>query len=258
MPWNVAPAELEAAPRPVVAIGRNYPRGWRIPPHSHRRAQLVHAARGLMTVRAEGGTWVVPPGSAVWMPAGVTHWIDCAGALEMRSVWLDATAARGLPDRCVVLRVSPLLRELILRAVELPILYAEDGPEGRLVAVLLDEIATAREAPLHLPMPSDPGLARVCQAILDDPADRRGLEAWAEAAGASPRTFERRFRRETGLSFGAWRARARLLAGLALLAEGRSVTAVALDLGYDSVSAFIAMFRRSLGETPGRYLGRRV
>jgi AraC-like DNA-binding protein len=256
MPWNAAPAELEAAPRPLVAIARDYPRGHRIAPHRHRRAQLVHAARGLMTVRTEEGAWVVPPGSAVWMPAGVEHWIDCAGALQMRSVWLAPEAARDLPERCAVLRASPLLRALILRAVDLPILYDEAGAEGRLVAVLLDEIAAAREAPLHLPMPRDARLGWVADALLADPADGRGVAAWAREAGASARTFERLFRRDTGLSFGAWRSRARVLAALALLAEGRSVTATALELGYDSVSAFIAMFRRALGETPGRYLGR--
>lgn len=256
MPWNAEPADLEAAPRPLVAIARDYPRDHRIAPHRHRRAQLVHAARGLMTVRAEAGAWVAPPGSAVWMPAGVEHWIDCAGVLAMRSVWLAPEAARGLPERCAVLRVSPLLQALILRAVELPILYDESGPQGRLIAVLLDEIAAAREAPLHLPMPRDARLGRVAEALLGDPADARGVADWARVAGASARTFERLFRRETGLSFGAWRGRARVLAALALLAEGRSVTATALDLGYDSVSAFIAMFRRTLGETPGRYLGR--
>ena len=257
MPWNLDRAEVEDAPRPLVAIARNYPRGHLIEPHRHGRAQLVYAARGLMTVRAEAGAWVAPPERAVWMPAGVEHWIDCAAGIHMRSVWLAPEAAAALPARCVVLRISPLLRELILRAVELPVLYDEAGADGRLVAVLLDEIAAAREAPLHLPLPRDPRLARIAEAILRDPADGRASEAWAREAGASPRTLERLFRRETGLTFGAWRSRARVLAALALLAEGRSVTATALELGYDSVSAFIAMFRRALGETPGRYLGRR-
>jgi AraC-like DNA-binding protein len=258
MPWNLDRAEVETAPRPLVAIARNYPRGHQIAPHRHGRAQLVYAARGLMTVRAEAGAWVAPPERAVWMPAGVEHWIDCAAGIHMRSVWLSPEAARRLPGRCVVLRISPLLRELILRAVELPILYDEGGAEGRLVEVLLDEIAAASEAPLHLPLPQDARLGRIAEAILRDPADGRALDAWAREAGASARTLERLFRRETGLSFGAWRGRARVLAALALLAEGRSVTATALELGYDSVSAFIAMFRRALGETPGRYLGRRA
>ena len=30
---------------------------------------------------------------------------------------------------------------------------------------------------------------------------------------------------------------------------------VTLELGYDNVSAFIAMFKRELGVTPGRYRG---
>jgi len=55
------------------------------------------------------------------------------------------------------------------------------------------------------------------------------------------------------MTFGKWRQQLRLLSALRLLAEGQSVTAIALEVGYDSPSAFIAAFKTMLGTTPGRY-----
>jgi AraC-like DNA-binding protein len=256
MPWNLRPDELEALPRPVAALANNYADGHVIARHRHRRAQLVYAARGVMTVKTESGAWVVPPQRAVWMPAGMEHEVHCARTLAMRSLFIEPAAAAGMGQACRVVNVTPLLRELILRAVELPGLYDEAGPEGRLVALILDEVLNLETAPLHLPLPRDPHLAALTGALLDDPADRRGLDAWAAELGLSTRTLARRFQREIGMGFAAWRQQARLLQAVARLAEGASVTTLAYDLGYDTPSAFIAMFRRSLGVTPGRYFDR--
>lgn len=255
MPWNFSLDDLEAVPRPVVALARDYPGGHRIAPHRHARAQLVYAASGVMTVTTDGGAWVVPPERAVWMPAGVTHAIDCAGSLAMRTLYVRSDAAPDPPGGCRVVNVSPLLRELILHAVAMPALYDEAGPDGRVAAVILDQLRALPAAPLHLAMPSDRRLRRVAEALLADPADGRSLDQWAALAGISARSLARHFLQETGQSFGAWRQQARLLTALAWLAEGRSVTATALDLGYESPSAFIAMFRRAFGTTPGRYFG---
>ena len=41
------------------------------------------------------------------------------------------------------------------------------------------------------------------------------------------------------MSFGRWRQQARLFAALEMLAQRKSVTEVAITVGYDSVSAFI-------------------
>ncbi len=166
---------------------------------------------------------------------------------------LGADAAAPLPATCSVISVSPLLRALILRAVELPLLYDEAGPDGRIMALILDEIRTLPALPLHLPWPVDQRLARLCAAIRDDPASGRSLGAWALTMGASSRTLARLFRRETGMSFGAWRQQVRLLEALGRLATGQPVTTVALDLGYQSPSAFTSMFRRALGCAPTRY-----
>ena len=159
----------------------------------------------------------------------------------------------GLPTTPAVVQVRPLLREIILGVVAFRQPYPADGREARLAAVLLDELVVARTAPLHLPMPRDPRLRRITDRLLVDPADRRPLEGWARTAGASTRTLARLFRRDTGLGFADWRREARLLRALERLAAGEAVTTVALELGYDGPSAFIAMFRARLGTTPGRY-----
>ncbi len=253
---------IEALPQRVVAFRRDLNDGETIPPHHHRRAQLVYASEGVMTVTTDHGAFVVPPQRAVWLPAGVEHRIDARGSVAMRTVYVEATDAtdaagssetQGLPTQVRVLHVTRLLRELILAAVDLPRTYRPDSPEERLMSVILDQIRVLPIAPLSLPMPDDARVMRVAQALLADPSDGRNLTAWAAEVGASARTLARLFIRETGMSFGAWRQQLRLLRGLELLAAGQPVTTVALDLGYDSPSAFIAMFRRNLGTTPTRY-----
>jgi AraC-like DNA-binding protein len=238
-------------PRPVVAMASDYPAGFRVAPHHHDRAQLVFASAGVMAVTTAAGTWVVPPQRAVWVPAATGHEIRMHGSVSLRTLYVAPDA--GLPETCRVITVSPLLRELILRAMEVPARYDEDGPEGRVMALILDELRLSAAAPLYLPRPSDRRLLRVTEALLEDPGDRRPLTAWAKQAGASPRTLARLFAKETGLGFRAWRQQARLLQALVGLAQGRPVTVLALDLGYDSPSAFIAAFKRAFGVTPARY-----
>jgi AraC-like DNA-binding protein len=250
---SLNPDHYQDVPRPIAAMAKDFPDGNRVAPHLHRRAQLVFAAQGVMVVSTEQGTWVVPPNRAVWMPAATLHAIRSWGDVAMRTLYIRADAAAALPQKCCVIAVSPLLRELILRAVELPLLYDEAGPDARVMALILDEIRALPVLPLHLPWPADARLQRLCAAIQEDPAGARTLEHWAASVGASSRTLARLLRKETGMSFGAWRQQVRLIDALGRLATGQKVTAVALDLGYQSPSAFTSMFRRALGQAPTRY-----
>jgi len=257
-PVSPAVRALEASPRPIAASANDYPQGHHIAPHHHARGQLLHAETGTMTVRTEGATWLVPPGLGVWVPAGTTHEVHAVTDLRMRTLYVLPAAADAarLPAGCQVVEVPPLLHELILRATRRPALWDPDGPDGRLMAVILDVLGELEPTPLDLPMPVDRRLAVIGDALLADPSDDRPLEAWAGIVGTSPRTLARGFLRETGLTFGRWRQRRRLLAAVERLAGGEAVTTVALDLGYESPSAFTAMFRRTLGVPPSRYLRR--
>lgn len=222
------------------------------PRHHHARGQLLGAERGLLTVDAGSSRWVVPATHAVWIPPGISHGLTSHGPYSGWSVYIAAAACTLLPNKPCTLAMSGLLREAVTRAAGFEAMTLTPSQE-RLAGVIIDEIGALPEVDLGLPMPQDPRLIRIAHALTARPDDGRRLEAWAAWAGISPRTLSRRFRAETGCSFSEWRQRVRLLRALELLAAGKPVTAIALDLGYDNVSAFIALFSRVFGTTPGRY-----
>jgi AraC-like DNA-binding protein len=158
---------------------------------------------------------------------------------------------RAFPRTCAVVNVTPLLRELILRTVQVGALDAAVPGQKRLIGVILDELKVLVAAPLQLPLPRDSRAARFAALV------ERGTGApfadLLRQCGASRRTMERIFRAETGMSMGQWQRRQMLLDALRRLAAGENVSSVAGELGYNSASAFIAMFRRELGQTPKRY-----
>ncbi len=246
--------DYQYVPRPVAALAKAYRGGHRIPPHSHPRGQLLHAISGTMRVLTPAGAFVVPPLRAVWLPPGLEHEVRMAGPVEMRTLYIAAEAAADLPADCRVLDVSLLLRELILAAIAEPVEYDTEGRAGLVMQLILAELRRLPAEPLGLPMPRDARLRRLCDGLLDDPGKPLGLEQWAERSGASARTLTRLFQSETGMSFRRWRERARLAEAMARLAQGEAVSQVARLLGYDSASAFAAMFRRQLGVAPQRYM----
>ncbi|ABQ24992.1 transcriptional regulator, AraC family [Geotalea uraniireducens Rf4] len=221
--------------------------------HVHPRGQLIYASSGMMRVICSRDVWVVPPSQAVWVPPNQEHEVYFPGDTALRSLFVDPSAVTGLPLQCTVLKVAPLLRELILRAVQIGNSYAPDGAEWRVMQVLLDELRIAEATPLRLPMARDERVMRVIDALLKSPGDNRGLDAWGKIAGASSRTLARLFVSETGLTFGGWRKRLLLHKALDRLDRGEQVTGIAFDLGYQSLSAFIEMFRKELGVSPRRY-----
>jgi len=248
--------EYEDTPRDVVATGNDYPAHFVLPAHAHKRNQLLYAATGVVKVITPEGSWVVPPRRALWIPAGVMHEVHMDGAVSTRSAYVqqEAADAAQLSRHCQVISVSPLLHELLQVAVDLPAEYALDGRDGRIMALLIDEIRTMPTLALNTPLPSEPRLRRLCRAMLDAPALEIDIDAMADKAEMSRRSFTRSFRQQTGMSFAAWRQQACLLAALTRLGRGESITQVAIELGYGSTSAFTAAFRRVLGAPPSRYL----
>jgi AraC-like DNA-binding protein len=235
------------------SLATNYPNGYVIEPHTHAWHQLLYATTGAMTVSAERSSWMIPPGKAVLIPAGFRHSIRMWGTVEMRSLYFPPSVEVAGDAR--VLSVTPLLKELILRVVEMAALDSREPAHNRVLAVLLDEIHTPPDAPLMLPIPVDPRARGVAQYVMACPSAGETLEQLCRQHGASRRTLERLYREETGLSFGMWRQKVRMLDSIRQLAEGKSVTNAALDSGYVSVSAFIAAFKRTFGCTPGQLDG---
>ena len=226
--------------------------------HRHRKGQLLLALRGVLSCEVEGGLWIVPPQSAIWMPGGVLHNIKAVGAIEGYNVFIDPAAASNLPSTCCTISATPLLRELLIRSASLSALYPEGGMESHVATLLLDEIAAAPTGNLHLPMPTDGRLRKIVKMMMADPADRGTIETWAKRAGLSERTLARILSRETGMSFGRWRQQLNIMLALQWLAKGASIGQVAADLGYESAGSFVTMFRRTLGTSPGRYMAERT
>lgn len=239
--------------KPVLARAVEMQKAIRTRLHNHPRAQLIYSINGVVRVLTSEGTWIVPPTQAVWIPTGVMHETLAVNKVSVRNLFIDPTATENLPKNVCVISVSPLLRELILKAVSIGHEYQLDSSEYRIMQVILDTLKEAQPTTLHLPMGKDPRLQKVIEILLQSPDSNRTLEDWAAYAGASSRTLARLFTKETGMNFGQWRNQLHLIEAIDRLGQGQSVTNVAIDLGYNSPSAFIAMFRKKLGKPPVAY-----
>jgi AraC-like DNA-binding protein len=171
----------------------------------------------------------------------------------VQTLYLAANISGALPERCCAINVSPLLRELILYIVRIGAIDKSIATRARLVGFLLDQLSEMPTIPLQLPLPSDERAKKAAAWMRAHPDDGGSLRQIARKASASVRTLERLFQGETGMTIGRWRQQLRLLHALRFLAAGRPVTEVALEVGYDSTSAFIAAFKQVFGTTPARY-----
>ena len=243
---------LDDAGPPLIALAGKQSAPRESGAHQHPTGQLIGLFEGLLSVRTDKGAWVLPTTRAAWIPPSTMHAARSHGPFSGWATYVSPRACAALPDEPRIIEVTGLLREAIVRAAEWD--YAPlDSRQRSIAAVILDEIAGSAADAFSLPMPADARLLRIATALADAPADTRTLETWSEWAHVAPRTVSRRFVAETGLTFTAWRQRARLMRALELLAAGEPVTSVALELGYDNASAFIALSRRTFGTTPGRY-----
>lgn len=241
--------------RPVLAHGRLLRSGAAVHPHSHPRGQLLWAMRGVLRVVSGASVWIVPPSHAVWIPGDMPHHVVTESEADTRNLYVDPSCpVRQGRGGCSVLLLTPLMRALILRMGAETGAAPYDARRLRLCAVVLDEIEALQDAPLTLPGGRDPRLVRLAGHLGQAPGDPRPLTELAAIAGASPRTLERLFRAETGLTFRQWRSRLRLLSAIERLARGESSTAIAWSLGYSSPSAFVAAFRQQFGSPPQSFL----
>ncbi|WP_245427833.1 AraC family transcriptional regulator [Roseiarcus fermentans] len=260
--WNDL-AELmptvESARRDVVTVGvKMVTEGLELEDHSHHKAELLLGLSGVFRCEVEGGIWIVPPQSALWVPGGMVHRIAVFGNIDSYAAFFQPGADAKLPTRCCTLAVTPLLRELIVRSAQFPADQEVAAIESGVAALLLHEVSTAPLGNFHLPMPTDPRLRSIFQDMMTNPADRGTLETWAKRAGFSVRSLERVIAAETGMSFGRWRQQLSITLSVQWLAGGASVKQVAGDLGYENVSSFITMFRKALGVSPARFMAERT
>ena len=242
--------DYQSVPRPLAAMPKTFEDGFEIAPHRHPRDQFIYAVTGVMRVRTATEAWIVPPDRAVYLPAHTDHAITMRGRVEMRTLYIASNAHRDLPPAPAVLEVSLLLRELVLALIDEPVVYDEKGRGGAAAFLILSEIAKARRLALVIPMPRDPRLLRVCNALMADPSNRTTLDNWVDTAGASVRTLARLFEADLGISFAAWRQRVRFHNALEAIIAGEPITRVAERSGYQSASAFSSAFRKAMGQAP--------
>lgn len=242
----------EAVRRSVVGIAKAYPANLLADFHSHPKAQLLYAVSGAMRVETRSTSFIIPPSTALILPAHITHSIFMDGPVDRRTLFIHESVANNAMKKPKVIAVTRLMRELIIEICKEPVDWELNGRGHFIAMLMLDEIERSNIVPVDLALPKDARLYRVVNAIKANPADKRCLADWAEFAGASERTLARLFRTETGLSFRQWRQQARLTIAMSLLTRGDSSQKVASISGFDNQSAFGVAFRKFFGMTPGQ------
>ena len=250
--WRALTVPASDAPQPLTIRVESMPPRSRFHEHQHDWHQLVYAISGVLIVSVDGTRFVIDPEHGAWVPAGVPHEVSSLYGCEFRSLWIENLPGQARADACCVLSVSPLLRSLINEAARVDRMI-DAAYFGELSAFIFTQLRRAPRVAFALPWPGSGPLQAICEAIYEDPADPRELDHWGAALGVSVRTLARKFNSEVGVTFSAWRAKARVARAIEMLKHGESVTETAFTLGYASVSSFTFMFRLNMGVSPSAY-----
>ncbi|KJG16351.1 AraC family transcriptional regulator [Photobacterium angustum] len=228
-----------------------------LPFHTHRKGQLVLPLSGCVRCKIANAIWMVPTNCAVWIPSQVPHSLTISDDIDICNLFIEPDVI-GLPEKACTLSVSPLLRELIVKLAELDQFYEDEGNTARLVDVLIYELSTMPSEQFDFPIPEEPRLQKIALALIANPSDRSTVSEWASKYAMSERTLARLVKQELGLTFGNWRGQLHIVIALQKLSSGEPVQRISEDLGYESVSAFITFFKRTLGRPPKQYIKKRV
>ncbi len=253
----VSVSDPDLTPLPAVAYQLDFvDYEAEIPLHVHRKGQLILALHGAVTCIAGNEIWIVPPNCGIWIPGGVPHSARATANARLNYLFVEPDAA-NLPETGCTLSVSPMIREMVDRLARERADYRADSHAARIARVLLDELARMPRERFNLTISSHPKIRAMADALTIEPSDRSTLSDWASRIAMSDRSLARLFIRETGLTFGRWRQQLHLVVALRELASGETVQNVAAELGYESVNAFITMFKKALGTTPAQYFSQR-
>ncbi|OTG79844.1 AraC family transcriptional regulator [Acinetobacter sp. ANC 4558] len=242
----------------LISMGSRHQHGSIIAPHSHDRAQLLYASKGTIRVQTADHIWLVPPQCALWIPAFIEHGVTPLSEVRLSTVLVEQSAAYVMGEKCFLVRMTNLLKELVLRFNQLDMIektgspYSEDL-EKSLQLLIFDEIKQALTYPIEIPWPKDKRLVLVCEQLILHPEQCKDLNIWSDRIGTSSRTLMRLFRKETGLSYRAWIQQMHVVLALDFLAQGETISYIAKSLGYTNASAFSAMFKRHLGYSPQKF-----
>lgn len=228
------------------------------PNESHDWGEFVFSFSGVIELDVGGRTYLTPPHYGLWLPPRTAH--GATARSETRYCVLDVAAhlCQRLPARVCTLAAGPIIKAILADLGARQVDYPRDKDDERLMQVVVDQMSRAPSQDTYLPQSEDRALCQVLEALRQQPSDNRSLEAWANVVHSTERTLSRRCQRDLGMSFQEWRQRLRIVRALSMLADGLSVQTVALELGYSTSSAFIAMFHRLVGAPPDEYRKRLV
>jgi len=247
---------MTKGPRPVHFRSYLLKSNTGVLPHAHEFAQFHFARKGNMRIEIEDKCWIVPSHYGIWIPANTEHSVWALDDVFLEGLDIETRFLSEPISACTAVTISDVAKELIHYANNvIPVLYDEHGKEGQLVSVLLDIILNLPQVDFVLPWPQNPVLNDMCRAIVETPGAAHFIESWSEKVGMSTRTFSRRFKKETGLSFSLWKQKMRIFESIIMLKQKKSVTAIALELGYSSTAAFSYSFKKIMGVSPTEYSG---
>lgn len=223
-----------------------------IPLHHHRKGQLILALHGGISCHVSRSVWMVPPQYAVWIPGGMAHSNHATPNARLCFLFIEPGAV-SMPEQCCSLAISGLVREIILALAARPE-QPQDPAWQRLVQVLFDELPRLPVGHLQLPVSEHPKIRAMVDFMAAQPQVRRTQSDWARALAMSERSLLRLVEKETGMNFRRWRQQLQVILAIRMLIAGQRVQQVAQALGYDSVTAFITLFRQQTGQTPRAWL----
>ena len=239
----------------VISLSKYFPKDVLVEPHYHRRGQIIYADSGVMELYINHNYWLIPPLKGIWIPPYCEHQMRAKTNLHLKTLYIDLNKSNfQLPTEILEISISPLLKELLIRASNIPYHYSKNSFEEKLLNFTIDEILNCKNNLPHLPIGKDPRIQSLCKYLIKNPKDKQSLTAWGLNLGASPRTIMRLFQQQTGLSYTLWRENLKVLHAITLLTEGKSVGYIATNLGYASQSSFSVMFKRITGTSPKDYV----
>lgn len=246
--------DYDSLPRPVVPLTKEYAAMTQIPSHQHEWSQLAYSCSGVMHIETDDGMFVLPPEQALWLPPNVRHQHFCKNKVSYRSLHIDAKLSEQLGNAVRTLTVDPLLKALIIEITHWQKNYQETNETQRLIAVLIDRLSIAPSNELFMPTIDDRRLFPIVEALNQEPSNKLTIEQWALKVGASSRTLNRLFNQHYGMGFSRWKQKLRILKSLELLNSNMLLVDIAMQLGYESTSAFITGFKKQMGCSPKKYL----
>jgi AraC-like DNA-binding protein/quercetin dioxygenase-like cupin family protein len=246
--------DLESLPRDVFVRQQHMPAKHYFPNHTHKWHQLVYATSGVLIVDVIGERLFIPPENAVWLPCGYQHSVSTEYGAEMKSLYIDSNYQYMPTDKSVVVKISVIIKALILEITLFDVEYNLSGYEAEVVSLMLKTLPRLAQVTDHLPWPKSSELIKMCKQRYEQPGVKTTTLILADSLAMSKRTLERKFHKETGMTIQAWSLRLRYLKAIELLTAGHNITNISLDLGYSSPSPFIYMFRNISGMSPGEYI----